>query len=259
VLELKEIESFYPETLRPFKRNLLREYLQYKILEIIFSSSLGQKLSFMGGTAIRILYANSRFSEDLDFDNRGLSQKEFVSLVEEITKRLSLEGYTVEVKNVFKGAFRSYLNFTRLLSEMRLSPHRAEKLMIQVDTEPQNFIYTNDLILLNKFDVLLRIRAVPIDILLAQKIYCLFKRPRAMGRDFYDVIYLSAKTKANADYLKKRLEIQDAQHLKESLLRLCGQWDFKLLSKDVEPFLFHPDDSKKVLLFQDYINSHPLL
>lgn len=71
MLELSQIESFYPESLRPFKKNLLREYLQYKILEIIFLSEFAQGLSFMGGSAIHIVHGLPRFSEDLDFDNRG--------------------------------------------------------------------------------------------------------------------------------------------------------------------------------------------
>jgi hypothetical protein len=35
MLSLAQIESFYPENLRFYKRNLLREYLQYIILEIM--------------------------------------------------------------------------------------------------------------------------------------------------------------------------------------------------------------------------------
>jgi hypothetical protein len=52
----KEIEAYYPENLRPFKRSLMREYIQYKILEIIFGSNQAEKLSFLGGTAIRMLH-----------------------------------------------------------------------------------------------------------------------------------------------------------------------------------------------------------
>lgn len=33
MLDIQQIESFYPEYLKPFKRNLLREYLQFKILD----------------------------------------------------------------------------------------------------------------------------------------------------------------------------------------------------------------------------------
>ena len=62
MLSLKEIKTFYPESLRPFERFILREYLQYKILEIIFESPFANKLAFLGGTCLRIIYDNSRFS-----------------------------------------------------------------------------------------------------------------------------------------------------------------------------------------------------
>ena len=77
MLDIKQIESFYPEYLRSFKRNVLQEYLQYKILEIVFDSKFGEKLSLMGGTAAHIIHGSTRFSEDLDFDNLGLTKKEF--------------------------------------------------------------------------------------------------------------------------------------------------------------------------------------
>jgi hypothetical protein len=32
MLSLKEIKAFYPESLHPYERFILREYLQYKIL-----------------------------------------------------------------------------------------------------------------------------------------------------------------------------------------------------------------------------------
>jgi len=121
MLDMEQIESFYPEYLRPFKRNLLREYLQYKILEIMFDSRFGRRLSFMGGTAIRIIHSNTRFSEDLDFDNLGLEEKDFGQLTKLIQRELQLEGYTVETKNVFKGAYRSYIRIPNILFETGLS------------------------------------------------------------------------------------------------------------------------------------------
>jgi len=151
MLDIKQIESFYPEYLRSFKRNLLREYLQYKILEIMFDSRFGERLSFMGGTATRIIHSNTRFSEDLDFDNLGLEEKDFGQLVKLIQKTLQLEGYTVETKNVFKGAYRSYIRIPNILFESGLSEQKEEKLSIQVNAEPQGFNYHPDKIILNKF------------------------------------------------------------------------------------------------------------
>jgi hypothetical protein len=169
---------------------------------------------------------------------------------------MELQGYGVEIKNTFKGAYRSYIRIPDVLIDNGLSKHRSEKLLIQVDTEPQNYEYTQDKVIINKFDVFLQINAVPVDILLAQKIYAIFKRKRAMGRDFYDAVYLSGKSEVNLSYLKLKLNIKDAADLKRRLLLRCKKFDFKQLTRDVEPFLFTPSDAKKVLLFQDYIRSY---
>ncbi len=255
MLDIKQIEAFYPEFLKSFKRNLLREYLQYKILEMIFDSKCGRNLSFMGGTAIHMIYANKRFSEDLDFDNLGLTKKGFEELVKLIKRGLELEGYTIETKNVFRGAYRSYLRVPDILFDNGLSRHREEKMLIQIDCEPQGVDYTPDKRIINKFDVFLQVHAVPPDILLAQKLYAIFKRKRAMGRDFYDAVFLFGMAKPNLEYLRLKLNIKDMADLERKLLLKCKSLDFKQLAKDVEPFLFTPSDSKKVLLFQDYMKS----
>jgi predicted nucleotidyltransferase component of viral defense system len=46
---------------------VLREWWEMLILRDIFSSSIGEKLMFKGGTALRLVYNSPRFSEDLDF------------------------------------------------------------------------------------------------------------------------------------------------------------------------------------------------
>ncbi len=253
MLDLAQIESFYAEPLRPFKRNLLREYLQYKILEAIYDSEFGAKLVFMGGTAIRIVHANTRFSEDLDFDNLGLSYDEFGRLTRLIQKRLELEGYEVGIKNVFRKAFTCEIKILDVLFAYGLSGHRQEKLLIKLNAEAQGFSYPPDKVILNKFDVFLRINVVPTDILLAQKIYAAFNRRRPVGRDFYDIVYLLGKARPNIDYLRSKLEIGDGVDFKEKLLERCEDLDFEMLAREVEPFLFAAADAKKVLGFCQYI------
>jgi len=255
MLDLKQIESFYPEPLRPFRKNLLREYLQYKILEIIFDSPWGSRLCFMGGTAGRIVYSNTRFSEDLDFDNLGLNAREFGQLSGLVKRKLEREGYRTEARNVFKGAYRAYIKISDILMTLGLSGHREEKLFIQLDAEPQGFAYRPEKVILNKFDVFLRINVVPIDILLAQKLAAILNRRRDLGRDFFDVVFLFGRTKPNFDYLDRKSGIKDMTVLKEKLTRKCGGLDFKRLAREVEPFLFDPHDSKKVLYFRDYLEN----
>jgi predicted nucleotidyltransferase component of viral defense system len=255
MISISQIEQYYPAYLRGFKKNLLREYLQYKILEIIFNSKLAAKLSFLGGTALRIVHENMRFSEDLDFDNFKLSKNDFVLLTKEIHNGLKLEGYKVEIRNVMKRAFRCYVKLPQVLFENAVSDLKQEKIMIQVDTEPHDFAYTPDKVFINKFDVFTQITVTPPDILLAQKIYALLSRKRAKGRDFYDVIFLLQKTKPNYDYLKQKLGLADKQALKKKLFAYTKGLKLKELAKDVEPFLFQPSDSKKIILFSEYIKN----
>ena len=255
MLDIEQIQSFYPGPVRVFKKNILREYLQYKILDIIYDSKYFEKLNFMGGTAIRIMHGNTRFSEDLDFDNLKLEQTEFEELSAFIQKRLVLEGYTIEIRNVFKNAYYCYLSIPNILYENKISGHLEEKLVIRLDTEPQGFDYTSKKVLINKFDVFTRINVVPSDILLAQKILAILYRKRTMGRDLVDTIFMLAKTKPNFDYLKQKAEIDNINELKTRLLSKCESLDLKLLIQDVEPFLINSSDSKKILLFGEYVKN----
>ena len=253
MLSLQEIEKYYPENLKKFKRNILREYLQYKILQIIFNSEYASKLSFLGGTALRIIHNNSRFSEDLDFDNFGLEEKEFGEISMLVKRKLELEGYSVEVRNVYKGAYRCYVRIPKLLFDSGLSGYEEEKILIQLDTVPHGFHYESDRVVLNKFDIFTEISVTPLDIILAQKIFAIFNRKAMKGRDFYDAVFLFAKTKPNYEYLQLKLDIKDGQQLKMKLLTLDGKIDFTVLATDLEPFLFNADDAKRVTLFMNYI------
>ncbi|MEI7621268.1 MAG: nucleotidyl transferase AbiEii/AbiGii toxin family protein [Candidatus Moraniibacteriota bacterium] len=255
MLSLQEIEKYYPENLKKFKRNLLREYLQYKILQIIFNSKYASKLSFLGGTALRIIHENSRFSEDLDFDNFSLKEKEFGEISILVKEQLELEGYVVEVRNVYKGAYRCYVKIPKLLFDSGLSGYEEEKILIQLDTAPHGFHYTPERVVLNKFDVFTEISVTPLDIILAQKIFAIFNRKAMKGRDFFDTVFLLSKTRPNYEYLQLKLDIKTWQELKVKLLSLDGKVDLKDLAGDLEPFLFNADNAKRVTLFMSYIKN----
>ena len=66
MLDLQQIKNEYSEPLQGYERAIVREYLQYKILQAIFESKHASHLSFLGGTALRIVHGNSRFSEDIE-------------------------------------------------------------------------------------------------------------------------------------------------------------------------------------------------
>lgn len=206
MLTLREIQPFYPENLHRFPRFLLREYLQYKILEIIFESKYATHLCFLGGTCLRIVHGNKRFSEILDFDNIDLKEDAFQDIATEIEKQLEREGYEVELKTVMKGAWHCHIKFPGLLFEEGLSGYREEKIFIQLDTEPQHFDYEPERHILNKFDVFSTILTTPLPLLMAQKIYAIINRKRNKGRDFFDLVFLMSRDiKPNYNYLDAKL------------------------------------------------------
>ena len=181
MLTLEQIEQQYPENLRGFKRSLLREYLQYKILEIIFASEYASKLVFIGGTALRIVHDNNRFSEDVDFDNFGLTEEEFNHTSEKVKAGLEAEGFNVEIDFAGKESYRCNVRFPGLLYGSGLSQHESEKILVQIDSLAQGFDYQPDRKILNKFDVFTEIFTPSPELLGSQKINAVFTRKRAKG------------------------------------------------------------------------------
>lgn len=254
MLSLNEIESNYPDNLKPFKRFILREYLQYKILEIIFDSPFANKLCFLGGTCLRIVHNQQRFSEDLDFDNFNLTEDEFTEISNHIKNELKKEGYEVEFKNVMKGAFHCYIKFPKILFNEGITGHVEEKILIQLDTEPQHFDFKPETYILNKFDVFTSIFITPSDILLAQKFFAVINRKRNKGRDFYDIVFLLGKgIFPNYDYLNLKLGITNSNQLKEKVIEVFEKINMQQMADDVAPFLFNTKDVKQVLLFEQYL------
>lgn len=253
MLSIEEISKFYPPELRQFKRNMLREYLQYKVLEILFNLPESDRLYFIGGTALRIVHGSGRFSEDLDFDNFGLTEKMFQDLADRIRKSLEREGYTVSVETKTGGAFRCNIKFKQLLFQQGLSEHADENLLIRLDTSAQGFEHQPEIKTLNKFDVFTQVRVAPPDVLLSQKLYAAFNRARLMGRDFYDVVFLLAITQPNYHYLEEKAGVSTPEELRAYLKENSKGLNFGGLAKDVEPLLIKPEDKKRVELFARYI------
>jgi predicted nucleotidyltransferase component of viral defense system len=256
MLDLSQIESYYPAPLQVFKRNILREYLQYKLLEIIYDSKAGNRLTFMGGTAIHIVHGSPRFSEDLDFDDKGLTGLDFERLETQVRSKMGLEGFPVETVAVLRTARRIVVRFPGLFHLYGLSTDPREKLHLHLDTEPQRFDYESTTVLIDKFDVFGRILVAPADLLLAQKLLCLFTRPRPMGRDVYDALFLWGKAEPRLEYLGGRLGIRCGRELRSRLIERCRALDFDRLADDVAPFLFRPEEAKKIKLFPDFVSSH---
>ena len=252
MLDFQEIKKQYPSHLQVFERAILREYLQIKILQAIFESKKASKLVFLGGTALRIIYGNERFSEDIDFDNFGLSWEEFEKVIQKVKYFLQLEGFEIEIKNIEKGAYHCYIRFPELLYQQNLSPYKEEKILIQIDTAAQGYSYQPEIKIINKFDVCTEVRGTPLDTLLSQKIYTAVNRKRAKGRDFFDITFLFAKTKPDFRFLNQKMGINNPENLRQEISAKIKEYNFQELAKDVAPFLMNKNQIKRVEKFKEF-------
>jgi predicted nucleotidyltransferase component of viral defense system len=251
MLDFDQIKGQYPEQLQGFERAILREYLQYKILQGLFESKLASQIAFLGGTALRIIYGNNRFSEDIDLDHFGLSCPDFKELIDDVVRLLTLEGFNVDVSRVQKAAFHCTIKFPDVLFEHGISPLREEKIRIQIDTFAQGYDYAPEIKILNKFDVFTQARVTPPSVLLSQKIYTAINRKRPKGRDFYDITFLFGIAKPDFGFLQQKMRVQSPDELKEQVLEKISDFDFKQLADDVAPFLIYKNQSVRVAKFLD--------
>ncbi|MFQ5433849.1 MAG: nucleotidyl transferase AbiEii/AbiGii toxin family protein, partial [Anaerolineae bacterium] len=201
MLELNQIRAEFPPHLRANPRNFLREYLQYKVLENLFSDKESAKLTFIGGTAVRIAHHSQRFSEDLDFDCKNLSAPEFQRLMQKLEKALNRLGLKTAIRIVTGDAFHAYIKFSEILYELNLSSLPDEKLHVRVDAYDQGVNYNPEIMTLDTFDVYKTIRVAPGNVLLAMKLMAILRRKRAKGRDYFDASFLISRGfKPNFDF-----------------------------------------------------------
>lgn len=242
------------------KTNMLRENLQIMILKNLSDRGAFKNLSFVGGTALRIVYGLNRFSEDLDFSLSKSAGFDFDKTAEGLMADLEKAGLTHAAKKGGKQAVKSlFLKFPGLLSELGLSPLKAENLSvkIEVDMNPPGG-WENEIRLINMFYVF-QINCYKISSLFAGKLHACLYRKYVKARDYYDMLwYLTKKIRPNYEMLsnaaeqseKKKIEINE-KNLPTLLMKKLETIDFKTVKSDVAKFLNNPEEAK-LLNFETY-------
>lgn len=252
MMPFETIQAAFSPELQDRGEDLLREYLQYEILKLIFEGKYAHKYTFLGGTCLRICYATSRFSEDLDFDNVGLSEEEFEATAASIKLGLERLGFTVTIGFTYKGAFHCKVRFPALLFDYNLSPHKEAKVLIKLDTEKQHYDYERALIPINKFGIQTDVLAVPLNLLASQKIAAIMGRKRPKGRDYFDLCWILTQTTPEYGYLEDRFGVADAKGLRALVAQRIAPFNFDDLAQDVRPFLFIKEDIEGVRNFPEF-------
>lgn len=241
-------------------RLLVREYLQARILELLQNQNAFQHLLFLGGTALRFLYALPRFSEDLDF-SKVMSETELdlTKTSEKLCRRFDAEGYQVVFKVREGLVASSSIRFTGLLFELGLSAHKGEviSIKIEIDTNPPSGAKTESTLI--RRHVLLNLHHHDRSSLFAGKLHAILSRKFTKGRDVYDLLwYLSDPSwpEPNIELLNSALlqtswqgpplEDQSWRHVLAARLE---EIDWASAVRDVRPFL--EKESETALLTRD--------
>jgi hypothetical protein len=246
-------------------RSMIKEYLQCKVLEIIYRSPYQSRLVFIGGTRLRLLNGFRRFSEDLDFDIIGeYGVKDHQNLMEFLSESLNRQNILAEPDRDKKigdsPPFTRYLNFPGIMERMGIKDAPGRKFFVKIDAEKHeygDFTYDPETSILNRFDVFVPLRCGPLSFILSTKLCAILER--AKGRDFYDITELVKLTRANTDYIRNRMEFGKLKQVYSgpesyitSALAALNMVDWEDKAMEIGKFLFNPAESDKVLLFSKY-------
>ncbi len=241
-------------------RNILLEYLQTQILKALSLSVFNDSLSFMGGTCLRFAYGIDRFSEDLDFDLMKKEGFDIETLMTDIMRRLKLQGFQIDVRTkTTEHIHIVFFRFNNVLQEFGLNAQGSEKILIkfEIDFNPYQSIHTETKFS-DSFHERFPMQVNALDTLFAQKVVAIVFRPYQKGRDFYDLVWFLSQRDLEPDYeifKEKKLEINNRHELVGFLKNQAEKSDLEQAVKDVERFLFYPEQAKWILKLPEYLKS----
>jgi predicted nucleotidyltransferase component of viral defense system len=241
-------------------KNILLEYLQTQILKVLSLSVYNDSISFLGGTCLRFAYGINRFSEDLDFDLIKKEKFNVNDLMIDIKNKLELQGFEVDARvKTTKNIYVVFFRFKNVLREFGLSAPKDEKILIkfEIDFNPSRSIHTQTKFS-DSFNERFPMLVNSLETLFAQKVIAIIFRPYQKGRDFYDLVWFLSQKDIEPNYeifKEKGIEIKNRQELVKFLEEQAKKSDLRQAAKDVERFLFYPEQAKWILNLPDYLKS----
>lgn len=257
MIDLEYIRSFFPPAIAKesrFDRYMLKEYLQLLILDYLATTPYINKVSFIGGTNLRLIQGIDRFSEDLDFDCKDLSEEEFMAMTDSVVNYLQQNNIDVETRdkaNPKLTAFRRNLYFPEMLFNLKLTGHREERLLLKIEAQDQGVVYQSEVATVNRMGFFFNIQVPPLDVLCAMKFAAILARQK--GRDFYDAIFLLSKTKPNMDFLKERVGIGSIDDLKFAIADRMQEIGLNQKKRDFAHLLFNESNADRILSFDSVV------
>ena len=254
------LDQYHCQTPADYK-NALKEIVQQIILLGLSRQGFFNKAAFYGGTALRIGHGLQRFSEDMDFTLLSPDPDFFLGSylkgIEEELMAYELKFTAQSIDNPIESAFMkdNTLSILISISDKKITTsgtHRNEllKIKMEVDTDPPSPSgRIESLILTNPIPFSYKI--LTLESLFAGKLHAVICRRypsgRVKGRDFYDFIwYMKKHVYPDMTYLEAKLRQSGALEthqaftintLKDMLIQIFSEIDFKAAAKDVAPFI----------------------
>jgi predicted nucleotidyltransferase component of viral defense system len=234
------------------QRAIVREYLQSMAISTIYAMPESKKLAFVGGTALRLLRDIDRFSEDLDFDNLGLSSIEFSTIMTNLKNRFVRENIKVELKETNKGSKQYYeLRFPNLLFDLKITTNDKEKLMIKIDQSTSWKGQVPEVVLFSKYGFLEHVTSNPLNQLMVQKLNAYVERKQTQPRDMYDVVWLYSK---GARIDRKFAKSNNLGRISQKAIeKFQTEGITSLMERRLQPFLFETNLNRKLSLFESVL------
>jgi predicted nucleotidyltransferase component of viral defense system len=257
MLNSEQIQNYFPLQIREnpaHKKYIIKEYIQLMVLDFLASSKFIKKITFIGGTNLRLVKGIDRFSEDLDFDCKNFYAEDFMEMSQSVLtflQRSGIRAETREKQSEKSTAFSSRIYFPELLFELGLSAYKEERFLIKLESQNQGFEYIPEMANISSCGFFISFPVPPDDVLCAMKLSALLSR--AKGRDFYDAMFLLAQTAPNYNYLSQKQNIHNLAELKTKLVTTIEKTDLLHKSKDFEHLLFNKANKEKILHFGEFI------
>lgn len=237
---------------KSFKINesvVLREYAQLVFLKELYDENYSKHIFFKGGTAIRLVFGGTRFSEDLDFTVEEEREK-FVLFINGFFRKIGkLYGFTFKSRKNMAGA--TYL----LTTDQK---YRNSKVFIKLDFSflekvlmpSQSTIQTEYPVLFTSF-----VKHLSPEEIVAEKIRVLLSRNK--GRDIYDLWFLLNRNIPIVEKLVlEKLKYYDIKQFSyDQLKSKIKEFSREQFVLDLRPFV-PIGERAKLADFFDYIISY---
>lgn len=218
---------------------LLREYLQIHFLDRFYRNSRLEKTFFKGGTAIRLLFGSSRFSEDLDFTT-GLDKSSLKKIIDSVVVQLSAEFSQISIRQI--KTIEGYNCKLYLPTELSKQP-----LTIRLEFSQRESVKEP---VVSPIETALPVAAVSLvehlsaSEILAEKMRALAIRKK--GRDLFDLWYLlSKKTQVKPELIQQKFDFYRKKFLLKELLVNIKKWNEEDIDQDLRRFL--PVSERKII------------